>query len=36
MAICGLPLLNGGTESRKNLEQRLIFQIGTLEQISTV
>ena len=30
MATCGLSLLNGGTESRKNLEQRLTFQIGTL------
>ena len=30
MATCGLSLFNGGTESRKNLEQRLTFQIGTL------
>ena len=30
MATCGLSLLNGGTESVKNLEQRLFFQIGAL------
>ena len=30
MAICGLPLHLGTTESRKNLEQKFIFQIGTL------
>ena len=30
MAICGLSLHQGATESLKNLEQRLIFQIGTL------
>ena len=30
MAICGLSLNLGTTESRKNLEQKFIFQIGTL------
>ena len=30
MAICGLSLHHGNTESRKNLEQKLIFQLGTL------
>ena len=30
MAICGLSLHLGTTESRKNLEQKFIFQIGTL------
>ena len=30
MAICGLSLHQGATESRKNLEQRFTFQIGTL------
>ena len=30
MAICGLFLHLGTTESRKNLEQKFIFQIGTL------
>ena len=30
MAICGLSLHQGTTESRKNLEQKFIFQIGTL------
>ena len=30
MSICGLSLHQGTTESRKNLEQRFIFQIGTL------
>ena len=30
MAICDLSLHQGVTESRKNLEQKLIFQIGTL------
>ena len=30
MAICGLSLHQGVTESRKNLEQKFIFQIGTL------
>ena len=29
MTICGLSLLQGNTESRKNLEQKFIFQIGT-------
>ena len=30
MSICGLSLHQGNTDSRKNLEQRFIFQIGTL------
>ena len=30
MTICGLSLHHGNTESRKNLEQKLIFQLGTL------
>ena len=30
MSICDLSLHQGTTESRKNLEQRFIFQIGTL------
>ena len=30
MAICGLSLHLGTTESRKNLEQKFIFQTGTL------
>ena len=30
MTICGLFLHRGNTESRKNLEQKLIFQLGTL------
>ena len=30
MMICGLSLHQGNTESRKNLEQKFIFQIGTL------
>ena len=30
MAICGLSLYLGTTESRKNLEQKFIIQIGTL------
>ena len=30
MAICGLSIHLGTTESRKNLEQKFIFQIGTL------
>ena len=30
MAICGLSLHLGTTESHKNLEQKFIFQIGTL------
>ena len=30
MSICGLSLHQGTTDGRKNLEQRFIFQIGTL------
>ena len=30
MTICGLSLHYRNTESRKNLEQKLIFQLGTL------
>ena len=30
MTICGLSLHQGNTESRKNVEQKFIFQIGTL------
>ena len=30
MSVCGLSLYLGSTESRKNLEQKFIFQIGTL------
>ena len=30
MMICGLSLHQGNMESRKNLEQKFIFQIGTL------
>ena len=30
MAICGLSLRRGATECRKKLEQKFIFQIGTL------
>ena len=30
MAICGLSLHQGTTESRKNLKQKFVFQIGTL------
>ena len=30
MSICGLSLHQGTTDSRKNLEKRFIFQIGTL------
>ena len=30
MAICGLSLHLGTAESRKNLEQKFIFQIGIL------
>ena len=30
MAICGLSLHQGNTESRKNLEDKFIFQIGNL------
>ena len=33
MAICGLSLQSGSLESRKTLEQKLIFQIGTLNPI---
>ena len=35
MAICGLSLHLGTTESRKNLEQKFIFQIGTLNPHGT-
>jgi len=30
MAVCGLSLHQGSTESRKTLEQKFIFQTGTL------
>ena len=30
MTICGLSFHQGNTESRKTLEQKLIFQLGTL------
>ena len=30
MAVCGVSLYQGNTESRKTLEQKFIFQIGTL------
>ena len=30
MAVCGLSFYLGGSESRKTLEQKFIFQIGTL------
>ena len=30
MTICGLSLHHGNTESRKNLEQKFIFQLSTL------
>ena len=30
MAVCGLSLHQGSTESRKTLEQKCTFQIGTL------
>ena len=30
MTICGLSLHHGNTESRKNLGQKFIFQLGTL------
>ena len=33
MAICGLSLHLGSSESRKTLEQKFIFQIGTLNLI---
>ena len=36
MAICGLSLHLGTTESRKNLEQRFIFQIGTLNFLTVL
>ena len=29
MVVCGLSLHQGSTESRKTLEQKFIFQIGT-------
>ena len=29
MAVCGVSLLEGNTKSRKTLEQKFIFQIGT-------
>ena len=35
MTIYGLSLHHGNTESRKNLEQKLIFQLGTLSLLST-
>ena len=31
MAVCGLSLHLGSSESRKTLEQKFIFQIGTLD-----
>ena len=30
MVVCGLSLHQGSTESRKTLEQKFVFQIGTL------
>ena len=30
IAVCGLSLHLGNTESRKNIEQKFFFQIGTL------
>jgi len=33
MAICGLLVHLGSLESRKTLEQKFIFQIGTLNPI---
>jgi len=33
MAICGLSLNLGSSESRKTLEQKFIFEIGTLNPI---
>ena len=30
MAICGLHMHQGNTESRKNLEQKFIFQLSSL------
>jgi len=32
MTVCSLSLHQGNTERRKNLEQKLIFQFGTLNQ----
>ena len=34
MAVCGLSLHLGNTESRKNIEQKFIFLIGTLSPIA--
>jgi len=31
MAVCGVSLYQGSTGSRKTLEQKFIFQIGTLK-----
>ena len=31
MVVCGLSLHQGSTESHKTLEQKFIFQIGTLD-----
>ena len=36
MTICGLSLHLGSSESRKTLEQKFIFQIGTLNPSTTV
>ena len=36
MSICGLSLHQGTTDSRKNREQRFIFQIGTLRHQRTL
>lgn len=33
VTIWNLPLRNGGTESRKNVEQRFIYQIGTRSRL---
>jgi len=30
MAVCGVSFYQGTTESRKTLDQKFIFQIGTL------
>ena len=35
MTICGLSLHHGNTENRKNLEQKSIFQLGTLSDLHT-
>ena len=35
MVVCGLSLHQGSTESRKTLEQKFIFQIGTLNPHGT-